>query len=202
MQFNTQNWEDINRYYRNTYVKFKETGDTLFYIRDVRPEGVRGTDENGTEFELCLNFDDPYEVDYVLPNKSYFQFAKRACLLQRIPAKQYRRGVCSDNVRITALTRTGGLSDVNVTFDSLKAFVSKQAFPSLRTVLLQKSKPLSVALSPRFAYVPDMGVVYCDQTAVAQINRKDKTIMVLRPIFKPEIMKLIEGTDLELKDAA
>jgi hypothetical protein len=198
MQFNTETWEDIQRYYRQTYLKFKETGDTLFYIRDVRPDKVTGTDENGTEFALHLNYDDPYEVDYILPNKSYFQYAKRACMLQRIPAKQYRRGICADNVRITGLSKTGGLVAIDVTFDSLKAFVSKQAFPSLSTVLMQKQKPLSVALSPRFAFVPVGGFLFCDQTCVAQVDAKAKTILILHSIFKPEIENLIEGCKLEI----
>jgi hypothetical protein len=198
MQFNSYTWEDIHRYYRHTYVKFKETGDTLFYIRDVNVESVAGTDQDGTEFKLFLNYDDPYEVDYVLPNKSYFQFAKRACMLQRIPAKQYRRGVCADNVRITGLSKTGGLTAIDVNFESLKAFVSKQAFPSLRTVLLQKSKPLSIALSPRFAFVPEAGYLFCDQTCVAQIDKRAKTIRILHNIFKPEIEALIAGAELEI----
>ena len=197
MQFNSYNWEDIQRYYRHTFIKFKETGDTLFYVRDVSLSKVAGTDENGTEFALHLNYDDPYEVDYILPNKSYFQYAKRACMLQRIPAKQYRRGICSDNVRITGLSKTGGLVAIEVTFDALKAFVSKQAFPSLNTVLLQKSKPLSVALSPRFAYIPVGGFLFCDQTCVAQIDAKAKKYTILHQIFKPEIEKLIEGCNLE-----
>lgn len=198
MQFNTNNWEDIQRYYRHTYVKFKETGDTLFYVRDVRPDKVTGTDQDGTEFALHLNEDDPYEVDYVLPNKSYFQYAKRACMLQRIPAKQYRRGICSDNVRITGLSKTGGLVAIELSFDTLKAFVSKQAFPSMRTVLMQKSKPLSIAMSPRFAFVPEGGFLFCDQTCVAQIDKKTKKVNILHPIFKPEIEKLIDGADLEI----
>jgi hypothetical protein len=198
MQFNSHNWEDIQRYYRHTYIKFKETGDTLFYIRDVSPSQVRGTDQDGTEFVLYLNEDEPYEVDYVLPNKSYFQYAKRACMLQRIPAKQYRRGICSDNVRITGLSKTGGLVAIDVTFDTLKAFVSKQAFPSMRTVLMQKSKPLSIALSPRFAFVPEGGFLFCDQTCVAQIDKKTKKVHIQHLIFKPEIEKLIEGAELEI----
>jgi hypothetical protein len=197
MQFNSYNWEDIQRYYRHTFLKFKETGDTLFYIRDVRPDRVTGTDQDGTEFALHLNYDDPYEVDYILPNKSYFQYAKRACMLQRIPAKQYRRGICADNVRITGLSKTGGLAAIEVDFEALKAFVSKQAFPSLSTVLLQKQKPLSVALSPRFAFVPVGGFLFCDQTCVAQVDSKRKTLTILHPIFKPEIEKLVEGCNLE-----
>lgn len=198
MLFNSQTYEDIHRYYRNTYVKFKETGDCLFFINQVSQNVVSGTDEDGTAFDLYLNNDDPYEVDYVLPNKSYFQYAKRACMLQRIPAKQYRRGLCSDNVRITALTKTGGSQTMDISFEVLKAFVAKQAYPSIRTVLTQRPKPLSIALSPRFAYVPDAGVLFCDQLSVAIIDKKENTLKIIRSIFTPEIEKLVKGSDLDI----
>jgi hypothetical protein len=189
--------DDINKYYRHTYVKFKETGDTLYYIRDVNHRLIRGTDQEGTEFELYLSDDHPYEVDYVLPNKSFFQLAKSACLLQRIPAKQYRRGLCNENTRITRIGKTGNLVSMDLSFDVLKAFVGKQTFPSLSTVLIQRAKPISVALSSRFAYVPENGMLFADLTPVAQINKKEKTIVMLHNIFRPEIVELTKNTDLE-----
>lgn len=189
--------DDINKYYRHTYVKFKETGDTLYYIRDINHRVIRGTDQEGTEFELYLSDEHPYEVDYVLPNKSFFQMAKSACLLQRIPAKQYRRGLCSENTRITRIGKTGNLVSMDLSFDVLKAFVAKQTFPSLSTVLMQKSKPVSVALSSRFAYVPETGVIFADITPVASIDKKEKTVVMLYNIFRPEIEELIQNTELK-----
>jgi hypothetical protein len=198
MQFSTANYEDIHRYYRCTYVKFKEMGDRLFYIRDVNHSIVRGTDEDGTEFELYLNHDDPYEVDYVLPHKSYFQYAKRACMLQRVPAKQYRRGLCAENTRLTALGKTGNLVNVDIGFDALKAFVSKQAFPSIKTVLTMKNKPLSVALSPRFAFVTEPGFIVADQLTVATVDKKQQKVTIHREIFRPEVMNLIKDLNMEV----
>ena len=61
MIFKASNWEDISRYYRNTYVKFKETGDRLFFIRRVDSYAVTGTDEDGTEFELYLKLKEKFE---------------------------------------------------------------------------------------------------------------------------------------------
>lgn len=198
MLFSTANYEDIQRYYRCTYVKFKEMGERLFYIRDVSHHVVRGTDEDGTEFELYLNHDDPYEVDYVLPHKSYFQLAKRACMLQRVPAKQYRRGLCAENTRLTALGKTGNLVNVDIGFDALKAFVSKQAFPSIKTVLTMKNKPLSVALSPRFAFVTEPGLIVADQLTVATVDKKQQRVTIHREIFRPEVMNLIKDLNMEV----
>ena len=198
MLFTSDNYEDIHRYYRCTYVKFKEMGERLFYIRDVGHSLVRGTDEDGTEFELYLNHDNPYEVDYVLPHKSYFQYAKRACMLQRIPAKQYRRGLCAENTRLTALGKAGGLVNVDIGFDVLKAFVSKQAFPSIKTILTMKNKPLSVALSPRFAFVTEPGLIVADQLTVATVDKKQQQVTIHQKIFRPEIMNLIKDLNMEV----
>jgi hypothetical protein len=198
MQFSTANYEDIHRYYRCTYVKFKEMGDRLFYIRDVNHSIVRGTDEDGTEFELYLNHDDPYEVDYVLPHKSYFQYAKRACMLQRVPAKQYRRGLCAENTRLTAIGKTGNLVNIDIGFDVLKAFVTKQAFPSIKTVLTMKNKPLSVALSPRFAFAPEPGLIIADQLTVATVDKKQQKVTIHREIFRPEVLKFVNDLNMEI----
>jgi len=189
--------EDINKYYRHTFVKFKETGDTLYYIRDVNHRMIRGTDQDGTEFELYLSEDHPYEVDYVLPNKSFFQLAKSACLLQRIPAKQYRRGLCAENTRITRIGTTGNLVSMDLSFDVLKAFVGKQTFPSLSVVLTKKMKSASIALSSRFAYVPSNGIIFADLMPVAQVDKKERKITMLYNIFKPEIVELAKNTELE-----
>jgi len=198
MLFSTANYEDIHRYYRCTYVKFKEMGDRLFYIRDVGHSQVRGTDEDGTEFELYLNHDDPYEVDYVLPHKSYFQYAKRACMLQRVPAKQYRRGLCAENTRLTAIGKTGNLVNIDIGFDVLKAFVTKQAFPSIKTVLTMKNKPLSVALSPRFAFAPEPGLIIADQLTVATVDKKQQKVTIHREIFRPEVLKFVNDLNMEI----
>ena len=141
--------------------------------------------------------DHPYEVDYVLPNKSFFQLSKSACLLQRIPAKQYRRGLCNENTRITRIGKTGNLVSLDLSFDVLKAFVSKQTFPSLATVLIKKA-PISVALSPRFAYVPEISAILADLNIVAYVDKKEKKINMVHQIFKPEVQELAKNTEMEI----
>ena len=198
MIFNSSNHEDISRYYRNTYVKFKETGDTLYYIRNVNSEVVRGVDASGGEFELWLSDEHPYEVDYILPSKSYFQYKKRACLLLRVPAKQYQRGLSNSNTRVNALGKTGSVNAVELTFDVLTEFVNKQAFPSLSKAVLNKAKDHSVVLSPRFAYVPDMKAIFADAILVAEVNPEDKLVVVRHPIFKPELLELAADTEFKV----
>jgi hypothetical protein len=198
MLFHSSNYDDIIKYYKNTYVKFKETGDRLFYIRTVDRHSVRGIDQDDTEFELWLSDDHPYEVDYILPNKSFFQFNKRACLLQRIPAKQFQRGLSGNNTKITALTKAGSNNNLDLNFELLKSFVAKQHFPDFITAVRNKGRFASVALSSRFAYVPDRASIMLDNTIVAQVDKDNKRIVMSYKIFYPEVCKLTEDSNYEV----
>ncbi|CAB4132756.1 hypothetical protein UFOVP249_8 [uncultured Caudovirales phage] len=198
MIFSSSNHEDINRYYRNTFVKFKETGDTLYYIRQVSREVVRGTDETGTEFELWLSDEHPYEVDYILPNKSYFRYKKRACMLMRIPARQYQRGLSAGNTRVQSMGRSGGTTLVELDFPLLMSFVSKQKFLKIDQAVLNKARDHSIVLSSRFAYLPDTKTIYADHIAVASVIPEEQKIVVRHPIFLPELKSLASNTNYQV----
>jgi hypothetical protein len=185
MEFTSSNWRDIQKYYEGTFVKFTEFGDRLFYISQVRPDGISGTDDEDTAFEMYLNDAYPYTVNYLLPHKATFQWKDSVYMLQRIPARQYRRGLCSDNTQITNVA-TGQAIDVN--FQSLKAFVSKPHYSSFSSAFNTKVKTKAIALSPRMSYLRT-GYILIDNRKVAQYNYDTKKITMMHKIFLPEIMQ-------------
>lgn len=187
-------WDDINRYYKNTYVKFKETGERLFYIRKVDQYAVTGQDEDGTEFELCLSDEHPYEVDYILPNKSFFQAQKRAVMLQRIPAKQYQRGISAQNTQLCSINKAGGLAKHDIGFDLLKLFVNKQTYTNFTDAVRNKERNISTVLSSRMAYVPEVGMIFVDFVPVATVDKKAQTVSMTRPIFRAEVEKIVANS--------
>jgi hypothetical protein len=199
MIFSPKNADDIQRYYRNTYVKFHETGDKLFFIRDVSNYVVRGVDEEQTEFELYLSEEFPYEVDYVIPHKSYFQYKNKACMLQRHPAKQYQRGLSNHNTHIYALGRSGQMGQIDTGFDVLKAYVAKQTFPAFDKAVTSKGKIISVAMSPRFAYVPELKQIFADNMLVAWVDHPNHKVNVFHSVFMPEINELAHNSIFEVK---
>lgn len=198
MLFLSENFEDISRYYRYTYVKFKETGDRLFYISSVSSEKITGRASDETPFELYLNDEFPYEVDYVLPNKSYFQTGPTATLLHRIPAKQYRRGVSEENVSCRTLQQNGGSSKREITFSLLEAFVGKQAFTPFITALQHTSDMLSIALSPRMAYACGARTIYVDDVCIAKVMNRPKQLKCYSSVFVPELLALVAGTNYKV----
>jgi hypothetical protein len=185
MQCISSNWQDIRKYYEHTYVKFNEFGDKLFYIAEVGPSIIRGIDDTQTDFELYLSDDAPYYLDYLLPHKAVFQYKDSVALLQRIPARQYRRGLCSDNTQILNVA-SGSKYDLG--FPTLKAFVSKPSYASFSEAFNCKAKVKAVALSNRMTYMRT-GQILIDHTTVAHYDYTTKKITMARPIFLPEIMQ-------------
>lgn len=197
MLFKSSNSDEISRYYRGSFVKFREFGDQLFYIQNVTSEGVTGQLSTGDDFILHLNDEVPYEVDYLLPHKSYFQNGKAAMLLQRVPARQYRRGVCSDNANITEITTGGQFKRRPVDFANLTAYVSKSTFPTMSEALANKKRLRSVALSRRVAYVPDISTFFVDLKPVATYVAGE--VVTMNPIFIPELAALAASSHIKVR---
>ena len=186
MIFNRSNASDIEKYYHGTWVKFTEFGDKLFKITSVHSTQVEGSTEDGDAFVLYLHDNFPYHVDYILPHKSLFQFKGRALLLERNPQRQYKRGLCDGNTRITD-SFSGEQLGLGINY--LKAFVSKPQYLTLKAFKSKRNSMTSVALSPRFA-CHKSGLLHVDNVAIGQVDF-DKMHIAVSKVFKPEITALV-----------
>lgn len=181
-------WRDIQRYYEGTYVKFREFGETLFWIQRVREDAITGKSEDGEEFILHLHSDAPYVIDYILPHKAVFQKGEHVYALQRIPARQYKRGLCNDNTQIVNMLTQ---EKQNFGFPLLKAFVNKQSYPSLDEAIWGKSTTRrAVALSSRMWFNRQSGGLYADVMAIGHANRETR-VLTINPLFREETKDLV-----------
>lgn len=196
MKFTSDNHQDIQKYFNNTFLKIKETGDLLYLIQHVSRTEVRGVCETGAEFIIYLDNENPYEIDYVLPHKSYFQNGKDAYMLYRTPAKQYQRGLNSQNTNIVRMNKEGKFEQVKLDFTVLKTFVSKQPFYSLSQAIGKGKGPEgtnnSYVLTPRLAYSRILKKLFIDMTPIAQVDVAAKRIIFDQPIFKQEVLNFLQ----------
>jgi hypothetical protein len=200
MEFTSANRNDIQKYYINTFVKFKEHAieksldpDALFFIENVDSMKVTGTCESGDPFIIWLSDEHPFVVDYVLPHKSFFQMNSYAILLERIPAKQYYRGLSSDNTQMTFLSGAAATpKKLDIGFESLKAFVKKKNFFTLSEAIADSSLNTCV-LSQRMQYNRATKLIHVDHIAVARVNPKLKCVHMLKPIFKSEVEDILKN---------
>lgn len=194
MQFVPDVWRDIDRYYKDTWVKFREFGDRLFYIHHVSSEQVTGKDQDGDEFVLYLTNELPYSLSYVLPHRAVFQHKTDALILQRIPARQYKRGLSSENTRIC---RVVDGKELDFAIGYLNSYVNKQSYATLREALFETSKSKSLALGGRFAYDRLDQRLFLDSKIIAKFNREMNVLRVLS-LFRPDLEELIRIDPFEV----
>lgn len=207
MIFSANNVSDLKRYFQGSYVKFPMSGELVHFVDRVESNMVRGRfygpNESGAmeeqEFRFHL-YSDEYmqanglvqpDVCYIMPRKSYFNHGSHAYLLRRIPARQYHRGVTSDNTSVLLLDYAGDFDPCSLKFDLLTSYVGKQAFPGFGPI-----SDGSRAVSPRIAYTAS-GRVFVDMVRIGSINHADKEIVVNSDLFFPELTAI--GGDYTVK---
>ena len=177
---------DIKKYYSNNIVKFPEvTGDRLWQIAHISENEVRCVDMDG--FEIYIDLNEEYNVDFPLPGRAVYQSGPNAWMLSRKPAKQYNRGISSENTQLLKMNSVGKWENVGIAIDRLQQFVDKPAYQDINTINWEEL--FSAALNPVFS-VSKTGMLFCLNKSVGTINNKTKQVSLSSPILTPEVKPL------------
>lgn len=190
MFINSQNFDDVKKYFQHTYVKFAETGDHIWHIDTVNPNEIICSDKNKEQVGIDLTIG--YNLEYILPRKAVFQFGNEAVMLSRIPARQWKKGMCKANTAFHSMTSEGTWVQLNFDINMIEGFVNKPSYYPLDIAVKELSDEngdlFSVALNSRMS-LSKSGKLYIDNVLVGKVIFKDK-VVVCKHIFKPEIAKI------------
>ena len=183
MIFHRNNYEDIKRYYNNTIIKLPEiSGDRLWQILSIQPDEVKLVDVDGIEIYIDLN--EEYEVDYPLPGRVVYQYADRAMLLTRRPAKMYYRGLHKENTALSSYGPGGSLGGFSWDIHTLQQFVDKPAYQDPITINPDEGE--SWAVNKHMA-VCQSGHIMVLSKVIGKVEWESKQISVMASLFTPEI---------------
>lgn len=180
--------QDVNKYYGQTYVVIPEYDPLrVLVLQKVDSYGIHFKDPTTGELGgLSFKDQDEYHLDFHLPHKQYFQHGEYAYLLERIPAKMWRKGVSSENTKMYILGHSGVLSPTSWDHNHLNAYL-KGVKSKVSDVHLK-----SVALTDRIAYCPNKGILLADTQVIGQKDTKEDYLVVLAP-FKNHVKNLLES---------
>lgn len=186
MIFHSKNWQDIRRYFAHTYVKFKETGDRIWFIKSVTSEEVRAVDVDG--FEVCIDLSEEYEIDYALPTRAVYQNGPDAHLLIRFPYKQYFRGIHELNTKVFKLNQNGAWKAVPLCFENIQQYVEK---PSYQKDSYKINKYNSWALNPDIS-LSSQGHIFCGVVQIGYLPMSGSALKKGKAclLFKEELKDL------------
>lgn len=189
----SETWEDVDKYYRHTYIKYKDFGDTLLKIYSVSPNGVNLVDLSGVEYYFDFESGD-YQLDYILPKRTSFQYKSHAVHLSRIPARMWKKGLCDKNTYMRFLRDTGNWTALPLDLETISGFIHKPVYPSLTDALHNFKTDLwsSAALSPRISICKLKNFIYVDTLRVGSFKRTSK-VVVSNPLLKEELLSVFKG---------
>jgi hypothetical protein len=200
MHATTSNYEDVKKYYQGTYVKFKEEGDTLYYIDRVDPDKIIAKATNGDLVGIDLTVNGGYHIDYVIPKKTVFQYGNVVVMLSRIPARMWKKGTSKENTRFERLDAEGKWSKIPFSASMIESFINKPCYYdaplALKEFTNQHSDLCAAALTPRIS-MSRGGKIMVDQIIVAKYDFEKKAI-TCKLLFHSEISKLFPDISVKV----
>ena len=182
MHVSSNNVEDINKYYKGTWIKCKEEGDVLFYVESADTAAIYVSSISDEKCFIKLT-KEGYFLDFLIPRKTVYQYQNNAVMLSRTPARMWKKGVCASNTSFRML-KASGWSSLDFNKHMLEGFVNKPVYGTLNSL---KNDPGmdSVALSPRIS-MTKTGHVYIDDVMVAKYM-EEKATLTTKSLFVPHL---------------
>lgn len=198
--------QDFRRRWENTYVwlKMKQHGiETLVYVRQVEQDlskiGVLHL-ESANYGSITINLgSSDHSLLFRYPRSGVFQHGQYAAQYRRRPARQWRRGICTDNSTVISTTRALTGTRIGIDLASLQSAFNHKTFSKEGGLaLLNEQKARSVALENNFSVSlsalksSDYMIMYWDDL-VACCDSKGQITALYEKVVEPELMEIFNG---------
>ena len=201
MFVNSENWQDCQKYYQNTWVKLAQCGERIYTVGEVGSKFTyfsspsRGP--NDDEADVCIDMSVGFNIDYVIPKKTVFQYGEHALILERVPARMWRKGMDPKNTQFLTLNEMSAWGKVQIGVPVIEGFVNKPGYYQLDAALNNfEGALLSAALSPRVS-LSRGGSVFIDTTMVGKYARKSGTL-TYKAIYKDDLEPMFPGAKFKV----
>lgn len=149
------NAADFRQRYQGTFGLYPTSkGKILVLVRKVDSKRVMFTDAENTEY--FANVDAGVSFEFLPVARGWHNGKKGAVMLQRVPARQWQRGISESNTvaLLPPEHNKGGLKLVSPSFDTLDCVVNPYPLPYAINEKLTKTRD-SVAISKHFCLSGD-----------------------------------------------
>jgi hypothetical protein len=179
--FTSNGWRDFYQRYLNVFGFFPtKAGEVLVQITEINDNRCKFSDANGTAYYAVA--DKGVEFKFIPISKRLFIHEGVLCVAHRVPARQYRRGICVDN---TAVRRLNGYGGIELGFDVVNSY-------------LQGPKTVSEQVAAYDTMFGRQGyslMLYDNQIGTFLDN---KTVTLTQPMFKQELSDCFRRNKIEV----
>lgn len=184
-EFKRERWEDFQARYQGTYGWYSLSNrKVLVRLTRVREDSLTFTDKTG--FEYSANPDCGNVFTFLPLTRGCYQYKENVVVVQRVPRRQWKRGICDGNTSIHVI----GQGAIAVDFDVLEEIFKPKA-----EIPFNINTP--TAINNIFSIV--MGYVYLYDRPIAKVDKAKMEISCLTNLFKQEIQDLCRNYSLPLE---
>lgn len=123
VEFTSEGYRDFSQRYSGTFgwLERKDKNPVLVQLQNVNSDELTFIDANRIEYFARSDRDNWFS--FIPVKKGSYLYKDGIVVVQRRPARQWKRGICEDNTTITTL---GDKQPLSVTFDILSNIFSPQ----------------------------------------------------------------------------
>ena len=191
VEFKSEGYRDFAQRYIGTYGWYERKSGTpvLVKLTDLDEFNLYFQDKVGMKYKALADAGNFFSFIPVI--KGCYFYSGIPVLIKRIPAKQYRRGICDDNTSITAI---GDNFALDVTFSIMESIFSgklETGLEEFRTGYIGK-----VILDRMFVISFDK--IYLYDIPIGNYNWTTRQIDMENSLFKQEVEDCIRDANLEI----
>ena len=163
-------------------------GRQRVFVKNVSATRVTFTDPTGHEY--YANVDAGVDFEFLPAEKAWAQTSLGLFLIQRIPARQWKRGICVDNTSIREVHDNGSIGPLTTSFNAVVFSIMGEPPNYKRRVdhYLANQGQLDVALSRHFALIRTKVCFF--GFPVGTINKNNATITLDTSMVYQELVDL------------
>jgi len=180
-EFKNHGWKDFQQRYTGTFGWFKKEDGSQVLVNVGVCDGTTLVFNDASKMPYYAKADSGNEFTFIPTVKGAYQYKDTVLVVLRIPARQYKRGICRENTQLYDLVRRTNLTPG---FETLAAIFG----PKDNSVLLQWCKDRNgvVCLDGVFSIVNDVVYIYNEPIGAYIMGKKMVTLH--NDIFRQELV--------------
>jgi hypothetical protein len=191
-EFTSSNSKDFGQRYVGTFGWFEKPdgGKVMVLVGSISKEYVTFYDKNN--FEYTAKADMGNVFSFLPVQKGLYEYQDDIVFISRVPARQWKRGICLDNTSVRSFNR--GLSQIDFSYNLLE-----KIFGENEDTLLQKFKENysgNLLLGRSFVIYNNLCYIY--NNIIGSYSPTTTTIYLTNSLFLQEITDILRMKNLPL----
>ena len=196
----TLTWEDFQQHYKDTYFRIVLPNlkiKVVVYFLEVLDGGERKSFIAKTEKmkDLILKFDTALATDFLMPPVRIFEHDGQVYIFDRLPNRQWARGVCSKNSRISSPLDRIGLLAPSHNFSILQSAWDHVHTSTIIDAVAKLSQPVQIGvtltdhlwISEGISTTVSTTLLWYNAGVIGYVHMKKKEIEVKFEIMMQEV---------------